>query len=265
MTDTCFVRWIPGSDKEIKLWTLILAVVLSMVCCSDVLAEEPRGQSGPGQTHAGDCGCGLTRGLLAVGGILTLTTFDQRLRGYFQDNHTQTRDDVADALERLGEWPVYGGISGSLLSVGLVSGNEPVRRAGLRVASTVAITMLFARGVKHAVGRSRPLANRGSNVAESFSSDTSFPSGHTSMTFALAASLSHEIDRRWATVSLYSLAFGTGWSRLYHDRHWTSDVVAGAALGYYTAKLVQFLWSDDNGVLIAPQTDGFAWSWSRSF
>ena len=38
---------------------------------------------------------------------------------------------------------------------------------------------------------------------------------------------------------LYAFATGTAWSRMNDRRHWLSDVVAGAAVGFTAAKIVE--------------------------
>lgn len=69
------------------------------------------------------------------------------------------------------------------------------------------------------------------------SSRMSFPSGHATLAFALATGVTAEVGRRWPEharltgVALYTIAVGVAFSRVYDDRHWTSDVVAGAAVG----------------------------------
>lgn len=66
----------------------------------------------------------------------------------------------------------------------------------------------------------------------------SFPSGHTAAAFASAAWLDKEYGRRypWAAVGGYLLAGGTGALRVYNNRHWLGDVIAGAALGYLSVQ-----------------------------
>ena len=67
----------------------------------------------------------------------------------------------------------------------------------------------------------------------------SFPSGHTSVVFAAAAVLgSYYKDKKWVGITSYTLAGLVAISRNYDDKHWASDVVAGAALGYSIGKLV---------------------------
>ncbi|MGZ3775161.1 MAG: phosphatase PAP2 family protein [Pseudobdellovibrionaceae bacterium] len=57
-----------------------------------------------------------------------------------------------------------------------------------------------------------------------------FPSGHTSSAFASATSLSYAYGLR-AGIPAFAMATMTGLSRISDDKHWASDVVAGALLG----------------------------------
>lgn len=57
-----------------------------------------------------------------------------------------------------------------------------------------------------------------------------FPSGHTSSAFATATSLSYAYGWK-AGVPSFAMATFTGLSRISADKHWASDVVAGAFLG----------------------------------
>ena len=57
-----------------------------------------------------------------------------------------------------------------------------------------------------------------------------FPSGHTTMAFALAASLYPIVPGRWRAL-LWALAAVVGLARMHVGVHWPADVVGGAALG----------------------------------
>lgn len=59
----------------------------------------------------------------------------------------------------------------------------------------------------------------------------SFPSGHTTSGFALSAILAFWINRRWASVLLFLIAVGIGFSRMYLNQHFLVDVFAGSLLG----------------------------------
>jgi membrane-associated phospholipid phosphatase len=85
--------------------------------------------------------------------------------------------------------------------------------------------------LKYVVGRERPSATDDPLHFRPFNASNrwqSFPSGHAVVAFSLAASISEEADRSWVTVLTYGGATLVGWSRIYDDKHWTSDVVGGA-------------------------------------
>lgn len=83
--------------------------------------------------------------------------------------------------------------------------------------------------VKSATGRLRPDG----------SSNDSFPSGHTATSFAAAEFLKQEYKdvSPWIGYAGYAVAGATGIFRLYNNRHWVSDVVAGAGFGILSTKL----------------------------
>lgn len=64
---------------------------------------------------------------------------------------------------------------------------------------------------------------------------TSFPSGHTTAAFSAATVFAEEYrDVKWVPIVSYTAASLIGLSRITENKHWISDVFAGAALGYVT-------------------------------
>jgi membrane-associated phospholipid phosphatase len=76
------------------------------------------------------------------------------------------------------------------------------------------------------------------------SNDNSFPSGHTSVSFAMAEVLHQEFKEKsvWISVAGYSVASAVGVMRMLNNRHWLSDVVAGAGFGILSVKLTYLLY-----------------------
>ena len=72
-----------------------------------------------------------------------------------------------------------------------------------------------------------------------YSDFKSFPSGHTANAFAAAEWLRTEYWNRspWIGITGYSLATATGVLRVFNNRHWVSDVVAGAAFGFLSTRI----------------------------
>ena len=88
--------------------------------------------------------------------------------------------------------------------------------------------------VKFGVGRARPELWLGA-FRHARSSASSFPSGHTLGAFALGGVLMFASESRTMRVIAFLLAAFVGLSRILAFRHWTSDVVASAAIGLVTA------------------------------
>ncbi len=95
-------------------------------------------------------------------------------------------------------------------------------------ALALAGTNLTVEILKRAVGRARPDGERRP-------SNASFPSSHAANAFAVACVLA----RRWrrAAPAFFVLALLVAASRMYLNRHFLSDVVAGAVIGIACAWL----------------------------
>ena len=70
------------------------------------------------------------------------------------------------------------------------------------------------------LGGPRPLNEEAKN---------SFPSRHTSLAFAMATVVGNRYPK--LRITLYAIALGTAFSRIYLGHHYPSDVIAGAVIG----------------------------------
>ncbi len=127
---------------------------------------------------------------------------------------------------------------------GAYAGGHLAGRPELSSSAAHALAALLASGVangtlKYVVGRERPSATDDPHRFRPFNADNrwqAFPSGHAVVAFSLATSLSHEAGRPWASALAYGGATLVAWSRVYDDKHWTSDVVGGALSGYLVSR-----------------------------
>jgi undecaprenyl-diphosphatase len=106
------------------------------------------------------------------------------------------------------------------------------RRASVLIA--VALADLAANSLtgvlKAATGIERPpLRYLQPHALVPVPSGSSFPSGHTSTSFACATVLSFFVPR--AAPAFFLLALAIGFSRIYVGVHWPLDVLGGAVLG----------------------------------
>lgn len=202
-------------------------------------------------------------GALALGGISLCMLLDEPTQQFVQDRRSASRDDLAGTLRHFGQIEVYGTVTAGLLAAGLVSGHDGLTRSGGRLAATLALTGAAGMVGKLLIGRPRPEDSHDADGYVPLSGQVAMPSGHTAMAFAFATALSDDIHRPLATVGLYALATGVGWSRINDNRHWLTDVAAGALLGITSAKLVNGRWQifglRPPSVLLGPSNAGLAW------
>lgn len=100
-----------------------------------------------------------------------------------------------------------------------------------------AFTAVSTEVLKYTLGRQRP--NETTDPDAWFDGGSSFPSMHTSLAFAVGTVFAESGDDRyrWLRRALgYGAAGATAYLRVDHNQHWTSDVVAAAALGLSTAR-----------------------------
>jgi membrane-associated phospholipid phosphatase len=191
-----------------------------------------------------------------AGATILAAPFDKRAATELQDSSTQANHffkRAATGVELIASPGAYV-IGGTLYAVGRIGKYDRVADLGLHGTEAV----LFAQGVtymiKGSVGRSRPFLTNGKDpddfhLGKGFSSGdwSSFPSGHTSTAFAAAAAVTNETTRWWPRSTwivgplMYGGATAVGLSRMYHNKHWASDVALGAAIGTFSGrKVVQY-------------------------
>lgn len=131
-------------------------------------------------------------------------------------------------------------VLGGFYLAGVASENKTavaVAQDGL--AASLIASGLITPAIKLAVGRSRPRDNAGIANFKPFSEpNASFPSGHTTEAFALAAVIADHYSENWVGYSAYSVAGLVGLARTYHDAHFASDVLLGAVIGTLVGKSV---------------------------
>jgi membrane-associated phospholipid phosphatase len=132
----------------------------------------------------------------------------------------------------VGLFPV---ILGTAVTTYVVGRSRPSRRAqhlGMDLIEATLLSEGITEIVKFSVRRDRPLQDDGTRA-----SGYAFPSGHSAVTFAAATVLQQHLGWKWA-VPTYSIASYVAMSRLADDRHWASDVMAGAAEGIIIGRSV---------------------------
>lgn len=114
---------------------------------------------------------------------------------------------------------------------------NPWRRWGILLLLCLGANALVCNVLlKPLVARMRPYDFMGYEILVTRLTDFSFPSGHTSASFAAATAI-YAMKKRWGWATFLFAAL-MGFSRLYLGVHYPSDVFAGALLGWAMATIV---------------------------
>ena len=114
----------------------------------------------------------------------------------------------------------------------------PDKHVGWTALKATVCGCVLARGFTIISGRQRPYASPHDSLNFNWFkglqySHAAFPSGHATVAFAFAAAVDKTTPPSLLkTGGLYSLACITALSRVYHAKHWLSDVLIGRTLGY---------------------------------
>lgn len=127
-------------------------------------------------------------------------------------------------------WAGYSLPAGALI-YGLVSGNQNVKHASYDLLISIGTNVLITDVLKRSFNRTRPMDAHPGMIFSTPSGDMSLPSGHTSLAFATATTLSLQCKKWYVTVPAYAWAGSVAYSRLYLGKHYPTDVVGGALVG----------------------------------
>lgn len=176
----------------------------------------------------------------AVGGTVAgFTYLDNSIRDFSQSHRANPSDTIAKNVAPLG-YEYSAGIIGAFYAVGLIW-DKPKARAVAQdgLAASVITSFMIVPIMKASFGRARPDQDHGAKDFDPFDiGQSSFPSGHTAQAFTVATVIASHYDSWWIRIASFGTASLVGWSRVHKDRHYTSDCVAGAAIGTFVGYTV---------------------------
>ena len=168
----------------------------------------------------------ITYGFLALEND-NLKAFNNSIKNEIREDHPFFRTKIDDYLQYAPALAAYG-----LDAMGIKGRNNFRDRTMIYLLSNIMLTTTVF-SVKKLSQQLRP---DGSN-------HFSFPSGHTAEAFASAEFLYQEYKdvSPWYGVTGYVIAAITGYLRMYNNKHWLGDVVAGAGIGILSTKVAYWI------------------------
>ena len=183
----------------------------------------------------------MKTGLISVGTI-SLFAVDKKVRTIALQNQTSLKDKIFNFDAYHGT--LYTAIfSASVYGFGLIGKNNEIRRLGLNAIEAFAYSGILTGILKISIGRRRPYAGDDELIFKPLSSFTNndfqaLPSGHTTVSFAVSTVMANYSDNIYWKIFWYSTGGLVAASRIYHNKHWLSDVFLGGAVGYFVGNFI---------------------------
>lgn len=218
-----------------SLCSSILVALLALLASQPVRAQHQT----PGWAYP----------VMGTGAVLVGFALDQAVRDAIVSGYASPLETFAVVGHEMGHPAVLAAAVATMHGAGVLLDRPDISTSALHTSAALAATVVSTGALKVMGGRSRP------DVAGSYEPEQdphqwnwfslknftqnslqSFPSGHTSLAFALARAVQVESQNTPLAIAAYSGATLIGASRILYDRHWVSDVTAGAVVGMLSAE-----------------------------
>ena len=185
----------------------------------------------------------LKIGLIGAGTFLVMETADQPVRDAVLKNQQYYKSVPIEFGRMCGELYAPVVLFGGFALHSLLTDDIRTRKIAYEIGQASLYAGAVTYILKLAIGRARPYMEEGKSSFHPFSSLISqdyhsIPGGHVTAGFVLSTVLSRNAEPVWLKVLAYLPVALTIVSRVYQDKHWTSDEFFGAALGYFIATWV---------------------------
>lgn len=220
-------RNIPIMIRRSTCYIMVIMILLSL--------------TGKGQTplvdsnHTSVLGnAGLASALLFTGSFL----MDEPLRDISIAHQNRFMDSYTHLINYMGSKKVVLPLNAVLFTGGLVFKDTRLQHTAFNAFKSIVGSAGITFALKHLTGRERPYTGQGAYSFDPFPVNQhafrSLPSGHATLAFAFMTPFAEQYSR-W----LYLIPLSVGFSRIYKDKHWTSDVILGSALGFISGYFFQ--------------------------
>lgn len=184
----------------------------------------------------------LKLGLL-TGGTVLVMQIDQPVRNaVMRDNRRHYYSVPIEAGRIWGDWYTPLVLVTGFGLHGWLADKSSSKKIAFETIQAVVYAETITQTMKLVFGRARPYEGKGAFSYKPLTfSDIgfhSFPGGHATEGWAMSTVLSRNTHSRALKILAYAPSVLTFVSRIYQDKHWTSDCVLGAGIGYFVGSWV---------------------------
>jgi membrane-associated phospholipid phosphatase len=218
----------------IKKVAIIIIIVINCLGFNKVYTQKPLFDS-------------TDRNVFKITGISSTIAFssaylmDHSINKYFENNKTKELSSYTNIMNSLGDKWIILPLNLVSYGSGWAFKDKKLQETSLNAFKSTLASGILTEGIKQISGRARPHLDIGPNFYRPFpifrenkSKFKSLPSGHVSLAFAFFTPFAEEYSR-W----LYLIPASVAFSRVYKNKHWTSDVILGGTIGFLTGYFFQ--------------------------
>jgi membrane-associated phospholipid phosphatase len=195
---------------------------------------------------------------LGVAGAVAITySFDKQIQEKLTARPNKSLSKAADAGSLIGDPYLHLGFAALIYGGAIMADSAKWKETGEMIGEALILADAATVIIKESSGRGRPgvTSSKSDFKPFGFKKDyDSLPSMHTSSSFALASVLAATSESFIMKTAYYGAAAFVGFSRLYKNKHWASDVLLGAALGELCGRVVTSYHAGNYKLALAPQT-----------
>lgn len=177
-------------------------------------------------------------GIIGIIGIATLA--DKEIKNFSQKNQNK----FSNGLFSVDKYYYIEFVGASIIGFygcGLIADNSKLRNLAVKLTEATMLASSLNLITKIVIGRDRPYKQESQYFTNPFTfnnDSNSFPSGHATLAFAYSTVMANEVDNVFWKIGWYSLAGLVGYSRIYHNQHWYSDILMSGTIGYFSGEFV---------------------------
>ena len=162
-----------------------------------------------------------------------LLASDTAIQGHVPTDHTSTSRGATASNAGVA---AFVGLGAGMYLWGYARHADEPRETGLLAGEAAIDATLDTYAFKYIFGRERPLT--GDGKGKFFQGGVSFPSEHAAVSWAIASVIAHEYPGPLTQILAYGGAATVSAARVIAQQHFTTDVIAGGALGWYLGRQV---------------------------
>lgn len=180
---------------------------------------------------------GISSFALFTGAFLT----DNQTRQFVQNHRSNVLTDYTDVMNYMGSKKLILSLNAVSYGTSLLLKDKRLETTSVNAFKSLVSSAILTAGLKQITGRARPHTDHDAyffkplpifyNGGNDFKA---LPSGHATVAFAFFTPFAEEYSH-W----LYLIPASVAFSRVYKDKHWTSDVILGASFGFLSGYFFQ--------------------------